>query len=50
MDNPALRDRMAAAALSRVKQLGGWDTYGDRVDSIYRELLSRHNMQPHEAS
>ena len=50
MDNSAMRDQMATAALARVKQLGGWDTYGDHVVSIYRELLSRHNMQFHEAS
>jgi starch synthase len=50
MDNRELRDRMAAAALERVKRLGGWDSYGDRVESVYRELVGRHNIQLHEAS
>ena len=32
-DDPALRERMSAAALERVKTLGGWDQYGDQWDS-----------------
>jgi glycosyltransferase involved in cell wall biosynthesis len=39
--NPGLRDRMARAALERVKSLGGWNQYGDRVQSVYREVASR---------
>ena len=50
MDNGELRDQMAAAALQRVKGLGGWNSYGDRVESVYRELVGRHNIQLHEAS
>lgn len=50
MDNEELRERMAAAALEQVKKLGGWDSYGDRVDSVYRELTARHSIELHEAS
>jgi glycosyltransferase involved in cell wall biosynthesis len=49
MDNRALRDQMAVSALERVKKLGGWDSYGDRVQSVYSQLVSRPNIQPHEA-
>jgi glycosyltransferase involved in cell wall biosynthesis len=42
IDNPALRDQMAAAALERVKTLGGWDRYGDSVQSVYQQLAARH--------
>ena len=34
-DTPALQQQMRAAALRRVKTLGGWETYGDR----WMELL-----------
>jgi len=37
-DDPALRERMSAAALARVKSLGGWDTYGDRWDTLLHSL------------
>ncbi len=50
MDNREACDRMAAAALERVKKLGGWDSYGDRVDAVYGELISRHNIPLNEAS
>jgi glycosyltransferase involved in cell wall biosynthesis len=39
--NPVLRKRMAEAALERVKSLGGWNRYGERVESVYREVASR---------
>lgn len=42
IDNPLLRDRMAASALERVKTLGGWDRYGDRVQSVYSQVAARH--------
>lgn len=38
-DNPDKRDEMAKAALARVTELGGWDTYGQRMVEIYRELV-----------
>jgi glycosyltransferase involved in cell wall biosynthesis len=37
-DDPALRQRMSAAALDRVKTLGGWDRYGDQWDSLLHSL------------
>jgi len=43
LDNPQGRAKMAAAALSRVKELGGWRTYGERSLQIYRELVLRKN-------
>jgi glycosyltransferase involved in cell wall biosynthesis len=50
MENPILRDHMAEAALSRVKGLGGWDRYGERMESVYRELAIRHHVQLHETN
>ena len=47
LDNPAQRDQMAAAALERVKTLGGWDRYGDAVQSVYNQLAARHNTSHH---
>jgi glycosyltransferase involved in cell wall biosynthesis len=37
-DDPALRQRMSAAALDRVKTLGGWDRYGDQWDNLLHSL------------
>jgi len=42
IDNPELRDQMAAAALERVRTLGGWDRYGESVQSVYQQLALRH--------
>ncbi len=33
-----LRDRMAAAALAKVKTLGGWDAYGERIYRVFCAL------------
>ena len=49
MANPGLRNQMAEAALVRVKSLGGWDRYGERVESVYREVAIRHHVQMREA-
>ena len=38
-DNPALREKMAHAALERVRSIGGWDAYGNRAEEIYRQAL-----------
>jgi len=40
-DDPELQGRMSAAALARVKTLGGWDDYGDRWEALLRVLLSK---------
>jgi starch synthase len=37
-DDPALRGGMAAAALERVRGMGGWDAYGDRWDRLLHAL------------
>ena len=40
-DDPALRARMSAAALERVKTLGGWDHYGDLWDGLLHDLTGK---------
>lgn len=40
-DDPALRERMSAAALDRVKALGGWDQYGDQWDTLLHALTGQ---------
>ena len=37
-DDSALQQRMSAAALERVKTLGGWDHYGDQWDTLLHSL------------
>lgn len=37
-DNPPLQQQMRAAALERVRHLGGWNDYGDRWAALLREL------------
>jgi glycosyltransferase involved in cell wall biosynthesis len=37
-DDPELRNAMGRAALERVKQLGGWDTYGDRWETLLHAM------------
>lgn len=37
-DDPALQQRMRAAALERVCHLGGWNDYGDRWMKLLREI------------
>jgi starch synthase len=39
-DDPALQQRMSAAALDRVQHLGGWNDYGDRWAQLLQELCS----------
>jgi alpha-maltose-1-phosphate synthase len=39
VQNPDLRQRMSEAALRRVVNLGGWDDYGSRMETIIRELV-----------
>jgi hypothetical protein len=48
MDNKEPRDKMAEAALKRVKNLGGWDRYGECVESVYKTLAVRHDIQLHD--
>jgi glycosyltransferase involved in cell wall biosynthesis len=44
LDDPHKRDSMAMASLARVADLGGWNAYGARVRSIYREVLQRKDI------
>jgi glycosyltransferase involved in cell wall biosynthesis len=37
-DDPAHRELMSAAALARVRNLGGWDHYGDQWDTLLHSL------------
>jgi alpha-maltose-1-phosphate synthase len=39
-DDPALQQRMSAAALDRVQHLGGWNDYGDRWAQLLQQLCS----------
>jgi glycosyltransferase involved in cell wall biosynthesis len=41
IDHPTERADMGAAALERVKDLGGWDRYGEQCLAVYREVLAR---------
>jgi len=37
--DPALRERMASAALERVRSLGGWNSYGEKMAACYAAAL-----------
>jgi alpha-maltose-1-phosphate synthase len=49
LDHEESRKQMATLALERVKSLGGWDSYGERVEMVYKQLANRHGIQLHEA-
>jgi glycosyltransferase involved in cell wall biosynthesis len=38
-DDPGLRSRMSEAALERVKSIGGWEQYGERMYQIFSLLV-----------
>jgi glycosyltransferase involved in cell wall biosynthesis len=40
-DDATLRAQMGAAALDRVKSLGGWDEYGERWDALLHQLTGQ---------
>jgi glycosyltransferase involved in cell wall biosynthesis len=40
-DDPALQQRMSEAALRRVRLIGGWSEYGDKWESLLRELTGK---------
>lgn len=40
-DDPALQRRLSEAALLRVKNLGGWDLYGDTWDRLLHQLTGK---------
>lgn len=37
-DEPSLREEMSFAAINRVKSFGGWDSYGDKMEALVKEL------------
>lgn len=45
LENPVGRREMGAAALRRVRQLGGWDAYGDVAAAVYEELVNGHRSK-----
>jgi alpha-maltose-1-phosphate synthase len=40
-DDPALQSRLSEAALLRVKDLGGWDQYGETWDRLLHQLTGK---------
>jgi hypothetical protein len=38
-DDPALQARLSAAALLRVRSIGGWDAYGDAWEKLLQQLV-----------
>lgn len=41
VDSPALQQKMCAAALERVRHLGGWSDYGDRWEGLLSSLTGQ---------
>jgi len=41
MDNPELRNEMAAAARRRVGEFGGWNEFAQASRAIYRRLIGQ---------
>jgi glycosyltransferase involved in cell wall biosynthesis len=41
-EHPEIRDAMGAAALARVRALGGWNSYGERMAAMYQAALAGH--------
>jgi len=41
--HPELREEMGRAALRRVREMRGWNAYGEAVVSTYREAIARRN-------
>jgi len=49
-ENPAMRELMGEAALARVRQIGGWNDYGERAARYYREALEMRSSGIHADS
>ncbi|SNT21009.1 Glycosyltransferase involved in cell wall bisynthesis [Granulicella rosea] len=45
-DDPALRERISAAALASVRRLGGWTQYGDQWESLLLQLTTPQLTTP----
>jgi glycosyltransferase involved in cell wall biosynthesis len=39
--SPALQQQMRYASLARVQHLGGWRSYGERWETLLRELTAK---------
>ncbi|MGC1678254.1 MAG: glycosyltransferase family 4 protein, partial [Candidatus Binataceae bacterium] len=39
-EHPEARDAMGAAALARVRELGGWNSYGEKMAVMYQSALA----------
>jgi starch synthase len=44
-DHPDLQKQMSQAALARVKRIGGWDSYGERIRMIYQDALTARDKR-----
>ena len=44
-DNPELRKQVSSSALERVKQLGGWSSYGEEMMKLFSSLISQDVAQ-----
>jgi glycosyltransferase involved in cell wall biosynthesis len=44
IDHPNERAQMGNAAMRRIKELGGWDHYGEQCLAVYREVLARKHI------
>jgi glycosyltransferase involved in cell wall biosynthesis len=44
-DDQAMRKRMSDAALTRVKQIGGWNAYGAQLACTFRELAKTKDLR-----
>jgi glycosyltransferase involved in cell wall biosynthesis len=45
-DDPALRARLGSAALTRVRAIGGWSTYGENARRLYGQLIDAPAANP----
>ncbi|MHB8383756.1 MAG: glycosyltransferase family 4 protein [Candidatus Binataceae bacterium] len=43
-ENPEARDAMGAAALARVRGLGGWNSYGEKMAAMYQSALEGRSL------
>jgi starch synthase len=41
VEESGLQERMSAAAVERVKSVGGWDEYGDRWAELLHQIVVR---------
>jgi starch synthase len=46
-ENRALHSAMSRAALERVRSIGGWNAYGERMLEVYREALAMRDRSQH---